>query len=184
MADICERQGVEITPPLYPEPGCDCNLIAGSNITIEETSEGTVISAVGSGVGYTAGEGIDITGTVISNTAPGIEYTAGSGITIENNVISATGESYTAGENIDISNGVISAPNVYSKTETDSLLDDKQDVLTAGDYITISPDGTISGNYTKQDIMNLLGFEEITINMTDAVANDVTITVLGVRNDG
>lgn len=36
---------------------------------------------------------------------------------------------YTAGTNIDITNDVISAPNVYNKTEIDSLIGDIQTLL-------------------------------------------------------
>lgn len=52
----------------------------------------------------------------------------GDNITIDaNNVISSTGggANYQAGENIVIENNEISAPNVYSKSATDALLDEK-----------------------------------------------------------
>lgn len=53
---------------------------------------------------------------------------------------------YTAGTNITISDSVISAPNVYSKTQVDDLLDDKQNTLVAGDHINITGN-TISASY-------------------------------------
>lgn len=74
-------------------------LIAGANITIEETEEGDVISAVGGGGGggatYQGGEGIVVNNTTyrisIDDSVVQEKLTAGDNITIdENNVISAT----------------------------------------------------------------------------------------------
>ena len=39
-----------------------------------------------------------------------------------------TNTQYTAGTNIDITNNVVSAPNVYNKTETDNLLNTKENI--------------------------------------------------------
>ncbi len=40
-----------------------------------------------------------------------------------------TNTQYTAGTNIDITNNVVSAPNVYNKTETDELLEEKDEQI-------------------------------------------------------
>jgi hypothetical protein len=56
-------------------------------------------------------------------------YIAGDNITIsDQNVISAVDTTYTAGTNVTINEAnVISAPNVYTKTQTDNLLNGKED---------------------------------------------------------
>ena len=109
-------------------------LTAGENITIDANN---VISAVGGGSTYTAGNGIDITNDTISvdttvvatqNDLSGKQdtLTAGANITITNNEISATDTVYTAGTNI-----TISANNEISATDT---------TYTAGNGIDITND--------------------------------------------
>lgn len=72
---------------------------------------------------------------------------AGDNITIVNNVISSQQAIISAGDGIDITNNVVSVDNtiakktdVYTKTETDSLLNNKQNALTAGKNINIEND--------------------------------------------
>ena len=129
-------------------------LTAGENITIDENN---VISAVGGGSTYTAGNGIDITGDTISVDTNVVAtqndlsekqdtLTAGSNITIANNVISATDTTYTAGAGIDITNDVISVDANVVAIKSD--LDDKQDTLTAGSNINIDANNVISAAYS------------------------------------
>ena len=91
--------------------------------------------------------------------------------------------------------------NYYTKTETDDLLDDKQGTLTAGANITIDENNVISasggggGSYTagdyiditgdvisvdmtKADLLTLLGYEEITLAMTDTDGTEHEWTIL------
>ena len=75
--------------------------------------------------------------------------TAGTNITIdEHNVISAAGTTYTAGNGIDITSDVISVDTSVVATQTD--LEGKQDVLTAGDNITID-NNVISATAAPQE---------------------------------
>lgn len=69
----------------------------------------------------------------------------------------------TAGDNVTIANGVISA------TDT---------TYTAGNNITIT-NGQISATFTKAQLLEILGYEEITISKTDSNGNTVTAKVLG-----
>lgn len=57
-------------------------------------------------------------------------------------------------------------------------IDSKQDALTAGDYISIAQDGTISATYTKAQLLTLLGYEEVSLSMTDTDGNSITKTIL------
>lgn len=109
MADLCNKPGEEIIPPEYPSGDCDCNLIAGANITIEETSEGTVISATGGGGGgYVAGDHISISGNTISAVYDNATQSA-DGLMSSADKTKLDGlTAYTAGDNITITNGVIS----------------------------------------------------------------------------
>lgn len=165
-------------------------LTAGANIQIT----GSTISATDTT--YTAGAGVTITNGVIS---------ADTGLSLEVvQTLPATGDAdkiylvpktsagtqnvydeyiYTnnawekiGDTEVDLSN-YYQKSETYSQTEVDNLLDDKQDTLTAGNYITIAQDGTISGNYTKSDILTILGYEEINMAMTDdnGVTNTWTI---------
>lgn len=83
----------------------------------------------------------------------------GSNVTIERDgeriIINASGggTEYTAGENIDITGDVISAPNVYSKTATDALLDDyatQEDIGALEEQIGEKADS--SAVYTKTEV--------------------------------
>ena len=71
---------------------------------------------------------------------------------------------------------------VYTKEETDALLDDRQDTLVAGEGITISGN-TISatgggGSMTKAEILAALGYEEVTLEMKATDGTTVTKTIL------
>lgn len=166
-------------------------LTAGANIQIAQ--DGTISAT---DTTYTAGAGVTITNGVIS---------ADTGLSLEVvQTLPATGDADTiylvpktsAGTQnvydeyiytnnawekigdteVDLTN-YYTKSETYSQTEVDNLLDDKQDALTAGNYITIAQDGTISGNYTKSDILTILGYEEINMAMTDdnGVTNTWTI---------
>ena len=70
------------------------------------------------------------------------------------------------------------AVDAYTKTETDALLDDKQDVLTAGDGITIT-DNVIStqsssDSYTKSETDDLLDLKQnvLTAGYGTKITND------------
>lgn len=65
----------------------------------------------------------------------------------------------------------------YTKVEVDNLLEDKQDKLTAGEYITLDND-TVSLDLTKDDILFLLGYEEAEITMIGEDDSVITTTVL------
>lgn len=110
----------------------------------------------------TPGANITIANDVIS--ATDTTYTAGTNVSISpQNVISATDTTYTAGTNISISGaGVISA------TDT---------TYSAGTGITIS-NGAISVSLSKQQILTMLGYEEIDLKMTDDVGTVHTWTIL------
>lgn len=105
------------------------------------------------------------------------KLTAGRNITIENNVISASGggggTDYQAGVNIDITGDVISAPNVYSKTEVDEALEG---------YVTVQEMNTELARkqdvLNKADILDILGYEEATMTITDINEQLTTKTVL------
>ena len=121
------------------------------------------------------------------------QLTAGANITIENNVISATGGGgggYVAGDHITITGNTISATFDNASQSSDGLMSaadktklDGLTVYTAGDNISIT-NGEISLDLTKADILEILGYDEIDITMTDINNNTVSITVLGVRNNG
>lgn len=71
----------------------------------------------------------------------------------------------------------IDMSDYYNKTEVDNLLDDKQDALTAGEYIDIS-NNVVSLDLTKDDILAILGYEEAEISMLGEDNSVVTATVL------
>lgn len=141
----CKDQGIHIDPPPEPHHDCDCNLIAGANITIEETSEGTVISATGGGGGG---------------------YVAGDHISISGNTISAVYDNATQS-----ADGLMSSAD---KTKLDGLT-----AYTAGDNITIT-NGVISLDVTKQDLLEILGVEEIELSAFSS-DNTARYIVLGYK---
>ena len=65
----------------------------------------------------------------------------------------------------------------YTQTQVDYLLEAKQDLLTAGEYIEIE-NNTVSLDLTKDDILFLLGYEEAEITMIGEDNSVVTTTVL------
>lgn len=123
-------------------------LTAGSNITISSN----VISATDTT--YTAGSGLNLNGTEFSvdtatiatqtDLSEGLAdkqdlLTVGENIAIEEEsgalVISATDTTYSAGTGLDLTGTTFSVDTDTIATKTD--LDGKQDILTAGDNITI-----------------------------------------------
>ena len=110
------------------------------------------------------------------------KLTAGKGITIEDNVISAEGESYEAGVNIDITDGVISAPDVYSKTEVDDIV---TSYATKNELDAVEADleERKQDKLTKQDILDLLGYEEVSMTITDINSQIETKTII-VKKEG
>lgn len=92
------------------------------------------------------------------------KLTAGDNVSIENNVISATDTTYTAGTGIEITSGnVINATGTSTtawgditgtlsdQTDLKNALDSKQDVLMAGDAITIDENNVISADIVPAD---------------------------------
>ena len=144
--DLDSDGNIGVDPSIIPELPPILPLVAGENVTIEDSDGVVVISADGGGESYSAGEGIDIDSdgviSVDSDAIPSepVDFTpliAGENITLEDSdgsiVISATGggQSYTAGYGIEIdSDGVISATGSES--------------YTAGEGINIDSDGVIS----------------------------------------
>lgn len=64
------------------------------------------------------------------------------------------------------------------KNYVDTLLDTKQDVLTAGTYITIDSNNVIGVNLTKANLLSLLGYRETTLVMTATDGTTTTKTIL------
>lgn len=182
----CEEEIEELRQELLAEiAGKQDELTAGENISITKDGDTTVISATGADLSnyYTKSE--TYSKTQVDDLIDAIE--TGEFVIVQS--LPATGEAKTiylvpkAGggytehiyinggweeigdTDIDLSN-YYTKSQTYSKTETDNLLDDKQDKLTAGNHITIAQDGTISSDYTKQDILTLLGYTEIPVSMT------------------
>jgi hypothetical protein len=90
------------------------NLVAGSNITITETSSGVVIDSTAVGSTYTAGTGIDITNDVIS-----VDNTVAMKTDIpEQEAVEFT--ELTAGDNISIASGTISLDDVITINARDT----------------------------------------------------------------
>lgn len=84
----------------------------------------------------------------------------------------------------------------YTKTETDTLLNGKQNTLTAGDNISIT-NNTISATYTATDgikiengviklapatALTALGYEEMPLTFTDVFNNTISVSVIGKVN--
>lgn len=134
-------------------------LTAGENISIAQ--DGTISAT---DTTYTAGVGIDITNGVISSTADTdifiVEDELPDTAEAEENKIYIIPKDGGTDPNVyeewyisdgaweKIGEDTIDLSNYYNKTETDALLDDKQDALTAGENITIAQDGTISATDT------------------------------------
>jgi flagellar basal body rod protein FlgF len=122
--DLDSDGNISVDPNIIPEVPPIIPLVAGDNITIEDSDGMVVISAADGGEIYTAGEHItiDSDGT-ISTTGLQEKLTAGQNITIDSDgVISAVDkvETYTAGENIVIdSDNVISAPGLQKELTAD-----------------------------------------------------------------
>lgn len=101
--------------------------------------------------------------------------TAGQNITIQNGTISATDTTYNNATQSQA--GLMSAADktkldgidtstLATKQELNQGLAGKQDVLTAGNNITIS-NGTISATFTKSELLSILGYTEVAYTMTD-----------------
>lgn len=181
--DECANETVEEREVLVAR-----NVIAGDNITLEQDGNNVTISADVCGAldecqtitemqteiegkqdALTAGQNITIENDVIS--ASGEAYTAGQNIQIENGVISATDTTYTAGDNITIEGNVISADDVdlsnyYTKTEANTLLDEKVDAETGK--------GLSTNDFTNADKQKLDGLKNYT------AGQNVTIDANGV----
>ena len=122
---------------IQPDQNRDFKIAPGSNITVTPIANGISIST----------PSIDRMET-INNIQPdqnkNFKITAGVNVTI-------TPE--TNGIKISAINGAV--PDIYTKAETDSLLDDKQDVLTAGTGISIVNDvisaTPVSSDFTLLD---------------------------------
>lgn len=105
----------------------EINLIAGDNVTIEVTGVSAIISSLGGGSTYTAGNHIGITNDEISVTGIG-NLVAGNNITITESgndiTISAQGgggATYTAGEYISINNNVIAVTGLEPLPESEEV---------------------------------------------------------------
>lgn len=72
--------------------------------------------------------------------------------------------------------------NYYTKTETDNLLDDKQDTLTAGSNIQIAQDGTISATDTTYTAGTNVTITNGVISATDTTYNVATTTTDGLMS--
>lgn len=74
--------------------------------------------------------------------------------------------------------------NVYTKTETDALLANKVDITALGGYYTKAEADTLlnakQNTLTKQDLLTLLGLQEVQIQADDGQGTVRTLTVLGV----
>lgn len=136
------------------------------------------------------------------------KLTQGENITIQDNVISAKDTTYTGGDNVSISSeNVISVDldNYVTQSALDSVLDTKQDKLTAGDNVDITNNvvsvdlseyatktevttlettlreliDTKQDKLTKQDILDLLGYVEMPMSMEDEDGTTVDVLVIG-----
>ena len=115
---------------------------------------------------------------------------AGDNITIVNNVISSQQAIISAGDGIDITNNVVSVDNtiakktdVYTKTETDSLLNNKQNTLSAGTGINITNNTVtctvdISGKEDKAVLQTFTDNASLTLVDNTIYTASEAITVL------
>ena len=136
------------------------------------------------------------------------KLTQGENITIQDNVISAKDTTYTGGENVSISSeNVISVDldDYVTQSALESVLDTKQDKLTAGDNVDITDNvvsvdlseyatktevttldttlreliDTKQDKLTKQDILDLLGYVEMPLSMEDEDGTTIDVLVIG-----
>lgn len=112
----------------------EINLIAGDNVTIEVTGVSAIISSLGGGSTYTAGNHIGITNDEISVTGIG-NLVAGNNITITESgndiTISAQGgggSTYTAGDYISIDNNVIAVTGLDPLPESEEVEFEELDI--------------------------------------------------------
>ena len=149
--DLDSDGNISVDQDIIPELPPILPLVAGDNVTIEDSDGLVVISAEG-GEHYSAGEGINIDsdGTISADLPEEEEVqfeeldlddyqkklTAGQNITIDSDgVISATGggTTYTAGNGIAIdSDGVISSGNLFVATFNVTPFDDIKAAIDAG----------------------------------------------------
>lgn len=187
-------------------------LTAGTNITIDPTTN--TISATGGGSTYTAGDGITISdANVISTIMQASDYYNKTEVdnllsaleSVEMKVVTAlpaTGEGhiiylldngsgydqyvYSDNQWHNIGSTSIDLTNYYTKAETNNLLDNKQDKLTAGQGITISGNNTISSDavaYTAGDNITIESGNIISAVDTKYTAGtDIQITPSNVIN--
>lgn len=66
-----------------------------------------------------------------------------------------------------------------TREEIETALETKQNVLTAGNRITIQNDVISSSDVSREDVENALGYEEIEIGYKDRSGNTIMANVLG-----
>lgn len=122
-------------------------------------------------------------------------YLSGLDTRISNNTTAISGKQDTisAGDGIDITNNVVSVDNtvtkkteVYTKTETDSLLGEKQNTLTAGTGInitnnTVSCTVDISNKEDKSVLQSFSNNESLTLADNTIYTASEAITVLTIQ---
>lgn len=95
-------------------------VVAGDNVTIEETEENFKISATGGGSApeYVAGDGITISGDTISVNTDAIQtkLTAGTNIDMTNGIVSTGKAVVAAGDNVTVSSSLDSLNNIVTYT--------------------------------------------------------------------
>lgn len=148
-------------------------LIAGANITIEETEEGDIISATGGGGGggatYQGGEGI-----VVNNTT----YR----ISIDDSVVQ---EKLTAGDNISITNNVISAnvPSVDISGKADKVEDAVDGNLAGLDGNGNLTDSGIAADRVVQDASYVHTDQNFTTEFKNKLTNIEAGAQVNVQSD-
>lgn len=103
---------------------------------------------------------------------------------------------YNGSEDKEFEVADVDLTDYYTKTETDTLLNGKQNTLTAGDNISIT-NNTISATYTATDgikiengvikldpatALTALGYEEVIVQTTDEANDVVSVSVVGKVN--
>ena len=136
------------------------------------------------------------------------KLTQGENITIQDNVISSKDTTYTGTGNVSISSeNVISVDldDYVTQSALESVLDTKQDKLTAGNNVDITNNvvsvdlseyatktevttlettlreliDTKQDKLTKQDILDLLGYTEMPLSMEDEDGSTIDVLVIG-----